>query len=231
MKICITWGLCKIHVKPYLISHKAYVFFFSSWKGLHVTVLTEQNTTYVFLYQCSYIIHKHLPLVCTPVVPVFSLSTSGVYKTSGREDQSHCGRYQRSVQEDPGRRQDPPLRAVLRRRGSTFTNGKTSFHKYTETKISGVIVSHRLTVTQAPGSGGFVGCVKDLKLNEALAGRPTHSQGTVPCFQQQLQPGAYFSGLGGHIAIGRFTVFHCPTDYLLVFLLLDSVVTVVWFIE
>lgn len=132
---------------------------------------------------------------------------------------------------DPGRRQDPPLRAVLRRRGSTFTNGKTSFHKYTETKISGVIVSHRLTVTQAPGSGGFVGCVKDLKLNEALAGRPTHSQGTVPCFQQQLQPGAYFSGLGGHIAIGRFTVFHCPTDYLLVFLLLDSVVTVVWFIE
>lgn len=58
----------------------------------------------------------------------------------------------------------------------------------------------------APGSGGFVGCVKDLKLNEALAGRPTHSQGTVPCFQQQLQPGAYFSGLGGHIAIAESLV-------------------------
>nr|XP_046253250.1 laminin subunit alpha-5 isoform X2 [Scatophagus argus] len=53
----------------------------------------------------------------------------------------------------------------------------------------------------AGGTGGFVGCVRDLTLNEAPAGSPSHSQGTVPCFQNPLQPGAYFSGQGGHIAI------------------------------
>ncbi|XP_034391103.1 laminin subunit alpha-4-like [Cyclopterus lumpus] len=53
----------------------------------------------------------------------------------------------------------------------------------------------------APGSGGFVGCVRDLTLNEALAKSPTHSQGTVHCFQSPLQPRAYFSGQGGHMAI------------------------------
>ncbi|XP_049919958.1 laminin subunit alpha-5 isoform X1 [Epinephelus moara] len=58
----------------------------------------------------------------------------------------------------------------------------------------------------APGSGGFVGCVRDLTLNEAPAGSPTHSQGTVPCFQDPLQPGAYFSGQGGHIAIDESLV-------------------------
>uniref|UniRef100_A0A671Z2E7 Laminin, alpha 5 n=1 Tax=Sparus aurata TaxID=8175 RepID=A0A671Z2E7_SPAAU len=56
----------------------------------------------------------------------------------------------------------------------------------------------------APGSGGFVGCVRDLTLNEAPAGSPAHSQGTVPCFQDPLQPGAYFSGQGGNMAIGDY---------------------------
>ncbi|XP_073325739.1 laminin subunit alpha-5 [Pagrus major] len=58
----------------------------------------------------------------------------------------------------------------------------------------------------APGSGGFVGCVRDLTLNEAPAGSPAHSQGTVPCFQDPLQPGAYFSGQGGNIAIDESLV-------------------------
>ncbi|XP_029282017.1 laminin subunit alpha-5-like [Cottoperca gobio] len=58
----------------------------------------------------------------------------------------------------------------------------------------------------APGSGGFVGCVRELTLNEAPAGNPAHSQGTVPCFQNPLQPGAYFSGQGGHIAIDESLV-------------------------
>ncbi|XP_044207309.1 laminin subunit alpha-5 isoform X2 [Thunnus albacares] len=58
----------------------------------------------------------------------------------------------------------------------------------------------------APGSGGFVGCVRDLTLNEAPAGSPAYSQGTVPCFQNPLQPGAYFSGQGGHIAIDESLV-------------------------
>ncbi|XP_045913044.1 laminin subunit alpha-5 isoform X2 [Micropterus dolomieu] len=58
----------------------------------------------------------------------------------------------------------------------------------------------------APGSGGFVGCVRDLTLNEAPVGSPAHSQGTVPCFQNPLRPGAYFSGQGGHIAIDESLV-------------------------
>ncbi|XP_042337060.1 laminin subunit alpha-4-like, partial [Plectropomus leopardus] len=58
----------------------------------------------------------------------------------------------------------------------------------------------------APGSGGFVGCVRDLKLNEAPAGSPAHSQGAVPCFLNPLQPGVYFSGQGGHIAIDESLV-------------------------
>ncbi|KAM9785933.1 laminin subunit alpha-5 [Neosynchiropus ocellatus] len=53
----------------------------------------------------------------------------------------------------------------------------------------------------APGSSGFIGCVRDLTLNEAPSGRPDHSQGTVPCFQNALLPGAYFSGQGGHMTI------------------------------
>ncbi|XP_035864341.1 laminin subunit alpha-5 isoform X2 [Sander lucioperca] len=58
----------------------------------------------------------------------------------------------------------------------------------------------------APGSGGFIGCVRDLTLNQAPAGSPAHSKGTVPCFQNPLQPGAYFSGQGGHIAIDESLV-------------------------
>ncbi|KAM4609874.1 laminin subunit alpha-5 [Polymixia lowei] len=58
----------------------------------------------------------------------------------------------------------------------------------------------------APGSGGFVGCVRDLKLNEAPAPSPSHSQGAVPCFQNPLQPGAYFSSQGGHMAIDEALV-------------------------
>uniref|UniRef100_A0A8C9YTX6 Laminin A chain n=1 Tax=Sander lucioperca TaxID=283035 RepID=A0A8C9YTX6_SANLU len=50
-------------------------------------------------------------------------------------------------------------------------------------------------------SGGFIGCVRDLTLNQAPAGSPAHSKGTVPCFQNPLQPGAYFSGQGGHISL------------------------------
>lgn len=49
-----------------------------------------------------------------------------------------------------------------------------------------------------------MGCVRDLKLNEITAGNPAYSQGTVPCFQTSLQPGVYFSGQGGHMAIGSY---------------------------
>ncbi|XP_041858853.1 laminin subunit alpha-5 isoform X2 [Melanotaenia boesemani] len=55
-------------------------------------------------------------------------------------------------------------------------------------------------------SGAFIGCVRDLKLNEAPVGDPAHSQGTMPCFEDPLQPGAYFPGQGGHIAIDESLV-------------------------
>lgn len=65
-------------------------------------------------------------------------------------------------------------------------------------------VLHVFSGPQAVASGGFVGCVRDLTLNKAPAGSPAHSQGTVPCFQDPLQPGAYFSGRGGHMTIGGY---------------------------
>uniref|UniRef100_A0A3B4BCE3 Laminin, alpha 5 n=1 Tax=Periophthalmus magnuspinnatus TaxID=409849 RepID=A0A3B4BCE3_9GOBI len=76
-----------------------------------------------------------------------------------------------------------------------------------KTKLSGPLYIGGLPPTfTAPGSSGFVGCVRDLMLNDAPAEHPTQSQGTVPCFKQPLQPGAYFSGRGGHIAIGESLV-------------------------
>ncbi|XP_043984093.1 laminin subunit alpha-5 isoform X1 [Gambusia affinis] len=48
---------------------------------------------------------------------------------------------------------------------------------------------------------GFIGCIKDLKLNAVPAGSPSFSQGAVPCFQNPLQPGVYFSKQGGHLKI------------------------------
>nr|XP_023999262.1 laminin subunit alpha-4-like [Salvelinus alpinus] len=54
---------------------------------------------------------------------------------------------------------------------------------------------------KVPGPGGFVGCVRDLELNEESPASPSTSLGVVPCFQTALQPGAYFSSQGGHMAI------------------------------
>uniref|UniRef100_A0A8C7JXD6 Laminin subunit alpha-5 n=1 Tax=Oncorhynchus kisutch TaxID=8019 RepID=A0A8C7JXD6_ONCKI len=50
-------------------------------------------------------------------------------------------------------------------------------------------------------NGGFVGCVRDLELNEESPASPSASLGVVPCFQTALQPGAYFSSQGGLMAI------------------------------
>uniref|UniRef100_A0A8C9TNX3 Laminin, alpha 5 n=1 Tax=Scleropages formosus TaxID=113540 RepID=A0A8C9TNX3_SCLFO len=51
------------------------------------------------------------------------------------------------------------------------------------------------------GPGGFVGCIRDVKLNEEPLQTPSHSLGVVPCFREDLQPGVYFSNLGGHLSI------------------------------
>ncbi|XP_064877179.1 laminin subunit alpha-5-like [Oncorhynchus nerka] len=64
--------------------------------------------------------------------------------------------------------------------------------------VPSAVASSLLTV---PGPGGFVGCVRDLELNEESIDNPSTSLGVVPCFQTTLQPGAYFSSQGGHMAI------------------------------
>ncbi|XP_064815894.1 laminin subunit alpha-5-like, partial [Oncorhynchus masou masou] len=65
--------------------------------------------------------------------------------------------------------------------------------------VPSAVTSSLLTV---PGPGGFVGCVRDLELNEESIANPSTSLGVVPCFQTTLQPGVYFSSQGGHMAIG-----------------------------
>ncbi len=50
---------------------------------------------------------------------------------------------------------------------------------------------------------GFVGCVRDLKLNEVPSQSSSHSVGVTPCYQQPLQPGVYFSSQGGYLTIGE----------------------------
>ncbi|XP_061114000.1 laminin subunit alpha-5 isoform X1 [Conger conger] len=52
-----------------------------------------------------------------------------------------------------------------------------------------------------PAEGGFTGCIRDVRLNEEPLGSPSQALGVVPCFQDGLQPGAYFSSQGGHLSI------------------------------
>ncbi|KAK5624087.1 hypothetical protein CRENBAI_015003 [Crenichthys baileyi] len=67
-------------------------------------------------------------------------------------------------------------------------------------RITGPIFIGGVPASVKPaGCGGFIGCFRDLKLNAVPAGNPAYSQGAVPCFQNPLQPGAYFSGQGGHM--------------------------------
>uniref|UniRef100_A0A7N6B1R5 Laminin subunit alpha-5 n=1 Tax=Anabas testudineus TaxID=64144 RepID=A0A7N6B1R5_ANATE len=76
--------------------------------------------------------------------------------------------------------------------------------KYDDNQWHTVRPSHMTKIPAQKCSAGFVGCVRDLMLNEAPVGNPAYSQGTVPCFQKLLQPAAYFSGQGGHMAIGSY---------------------------
>ncbi|XP_077572690.1 laminin subunit alpha-5 isoform X2 [Stigmatopora nigra] len=60
--------------------------------------------------------------------------------------------------------------------------------------------------SKSANSPGFVGCLRDLTLNERPAGSPSHSQGVVPCFQKHLQPGAFFTGEGGHVVLDEVLI-------------------------
>ncbi|XP_029580196.1 laminin subunit alpha-5 [Salmo trutta] len=67
--------------------------------------------------------------------------------------------------------------------------------------IGGVPSALTSSLLSMPDPGGFVGCVRDLELNEKRPASPSTSLGVVPCFQTALHPGAYFSSQGGHMAI------------------------------
>ncbi|XP_062872234.1 laminin subunit alpha-5 [Trichomycterus rosablanca] len=71
--------------------------------------------------------------------------------------------------------------------------------------LSGPVYIGGLPSNHKAAMSGFVGCIRNLKVNEVLLS-PTHSVGVVPCYQEPLQPGVYFSSQGGHITIGESLV-------------------------
>ncbi|KAM9445291.1 laminin subunit alpha-5 isoform 1-T1 [Clarias gariepinus] len=71
-----------------------------------------------------------------------------------------------------------------------------------ETALTGPVYVGGLPADHKAAEAGFVGCIRDLKVGEAQLS-PAYSLGVVPCFQEHLQPGVYFSSQGGHIAIGE----------------------------
>ncbi|XP_047662931.1 laminin subunit alpha-5 isoform X3 [Tachysurus fulvidraco] len=66
--------------------------------------------------------------------------------------------------------------------------------------LSGPVYIGGLPSDHKAAEMGFVGCIRDLKVSEVLLS-PAYSVGVVPCYQEPLQPGVYFSSHGGHIAI------------------------------
>ncbi|XP_072557894.1 laminin subunit alpha-5 isoform X1 [Paramormyrops kingsleyae] len=67
--------------------------------------------------------------------------------------------------------------------------------------IGGLPVGPPSSAQAAPGSAGFAGCVRDVKLKEEPLGAPSRSVGVVPCFQGAQQPGLYISSQGGHVSV------------------------------
>uniref|UniRef100_A0A672R3F9 Laminin subunit alpha-5 n=1 Tax=Sinocyclocheilus grahami TaxID=75366 RepID=A0A672R3F9_SINGR len=79
--------------------------------------------------------------------------------------------------------------------------GKTAFGA--PLYIGGLPSDHSAAMVN---TAGFVGCVRDLNLNEVLSQSPSHSVGVTPCYQQPLQPGVYFSSQGGYLTIDESLV-------------------------
>lgn len=78
---------------------------------------------------------------------------------------------------------------------------RTDLNIFTEIYLCDVMWLFFLSVSLF--QAGFVGCVRDLKLNEVPSQSPSHSVGVTPCYQQPLQPGVYFSSQGGYLTIGE----------------------------
>ncbi|XP_036446627.1 laminin subunit alpha-5 isoform X2 [Colossoma macropomum] len=79
----------------------------------------------------------------------------------------------------------------------SFSGGKSA--------LSGPVYIGGLPSDHRAAAPGFVGCIRDVKLNEVLLS-PSHSVGVVPCYQEPLQPGVYFSTQGGRVAVDESLV-------------------------
>ncbi|XP_039591850.1 laminin subunit alpha-5 isoform X1 [Polypterus senegalus] len=50
---------------------------------------------------------------------------------------------------------------------------------------------------------GFVGCIKNVKLDRKPLGAPARTFGVVHCFESSLESGVYFAAEGGHLTLGN----------------------------
>ncbi|XP_072512537.1 laminin subunit alpha-5 isoform X2 [Salminus brasiliensis] len=90
-------------------------------------------------------------------------------------------------------------KATLIMDGINVQNRKVSFSGE-KSALSAPVYIGGLPSDHRAAAPGFVGCIRDVKLNEELL-VPSRSMGVVPCYQEPLQPGVYFSTQGGHISI------------------------------
>ena len=51
---------------------------------------------------------------------------------------------------------------------------------------------------------GFVGCIRNFKINGNLFGPPTRSFGTQPCYPN-VEIGAFFDAAGGHLVTRKYS--------------------------
>ncbi|TUI56729.1 Laminin subunit alpha-5 [Bagarius yarrelli] len=94
---------------------------------------------------------------------------------------------------------------IEKEKASLIVNGinvqskKVSF-SWAKNALNGPVYIGGLPPDHKATEEGFVGCIRDLKVSEITL-KPSHSVGVVPCYQEPLQPGVYFSSQGGHIAV------------------------------
>ncbi|XP_022533328.2 laminin subunit alpha-5 isoform X2 [Astyanax mexicanus] len=95
-------------------------------------------------------------------------------------------------------------KATLTMDGINVLNKKFSFSGG-KNALSGPVYIGGLPSDHKSAEPGFVGCIRDVKLNEEPLVL-SHSVGVVPCYQQPLHPGVYFSASGGHISVDESLV-------------------------
>lgn len=49
----------------------------------------------------------------------------------------------------------------------------------------------------------FTGCLKNVKMNEAMLDRPSKTVGVTPCHDGSYETGVYFAQESGYVAVGK----------------------------